>query len=313
MKRTAFLYSLSPLGKLLLLFGIVFIFAITISIVGLIAGSFLYNTPFNELTNFISNPNTATAISFLKFFQIINQVGIFILPTIFFSYLVSNSSINYLSLGKMPKLISVLVGGLIIYAVLPFNNYLDELNRQITLPDFLSGVEEWMKEKENQARELTELFLKTRSISGLLVNVVIVAVIPAIGEELLFRGLLLKLFNNLFKNVHIAVLLSAIIFSAIHFQFYGFLPRLILGVILGYLFVFTRNLWVPIFVHFLNNASSAVIYYLHYNGYIKISMEDFGTSSNVAYIIGSLLITIWLMIIIYQKEGTEIIIKKRLH
>lgn len=313
MKRIEFLSSLSPFGKLLLLLVLVFIFAVTISIAGLITGAFLFNTPFNELSNFISNPNTPTAVAFLKFYQIINQIGIFILPSLFFSYLVSNSSIKYLSLNKMPRLISILAGGLIIYTVLPFNNYLDELNRQISLPDFLSGLEEWMKEKENQAKELTELFLNTHSLTGLLVNIVLVAVLPAIAEELLFRGLLLKLFANLFKNIHIGVLLSALIFSAIHLQFYGFLPRLMLGLVLGYLFVFTRNLWVPIFVHFLNNASSAIVYYLHYNNYINIPMEDFGSSSNIVYIIGSLLITIWLMIIIYQKEGAEIIIKKRLY
>lgn len=313
MKRTEFFSSISPFGKLLLLIGIVFLFAITISFAGLIIGTFIFNTPLDELTNFIANPNTPTAVAFLKFYQIINQIGIFIIPSLFFSYLVSNSTFKYLSLNKMPRLISILAGGLIIYTILPFNNYLDELNRQISLPDFLSGVETWMKEKENQAKELTELFLNTHSLTGLLVNIVIVAVLPAIAEELLFRGLLLKLFSNIFRNIHVGVLLSAIIFSAIHLQFYGFLPRLMLGVVLGYLFVFTGNLWVPIFVHFLNNASSAIVYYLHYNGHINIPMEDFGSSSNIVYIIGSLLITIWLMIIIYQKEGAEIIIKKRLH
>lgn len=314
MKRTALLSSLSPIGKLLLFIGIVFLFAITISVAGLIAGKFLFNTQLGELTNFIANPSTPGAASFLKFYQIVNQIGIFILPSIFFSYLVSNTSIKYLSLNKIPRLISILIGGLIIYTILPFNNYLDELNRQVSLPDFLSGVEEWMKEKENQTKELTELFLNTHTISGLLINIIIVAMLPAIAEELLFRGILLKLLSNLTRNIHVGVLLSAIIFSAIHFQFYGFLPRMMLGVILGYLFVFTGNLWVPIFVHFLNNASSAIVYYLHYNNYINIPMEDFGSSSNIVYIIGSLLITIWLMMtIIYHKEGAEITIKKGLH
>ncbi len=86
-------------------------------------------------------------------------------------------------------------------------------------------------------------------------------------------------------------------------QFYGFLPRLMLGLVLGYLFIFTNNLWVPIFAHFVNNASSAIIYYLHQNNYIKISMDNFGTTTNSVYVIGSLLITVWLLMIVYQKEG----------
>lgn len=309
MKRTAFFGSLTPFGKLLLLICIILMFAIIFALAGLVAGMLIFNAPLNEISNFISNPNTPKAVSFLKFYQVINQIGVFILPALFFSFLISNSSFEYLSLNKVPRLINIFVGGLIIYTILPFNSYLDELNRNMNLPDFLSGMEGWMKEKEDQARKLTEIFLNTHSITGLSVNILIVALMPAIGEELLFRGVFLKLFNGIFKNVHVAILLSAVIFSAIHFQFYGFIPRLMLGIVLGYLFVFTGNLWVPVFVHFLNNASSAIIYYLHHNGHIEISMEDFGTSSNTAYIIGSLLITIWLMMIVYQKERADEITK----
>jgi len=308
MKRTAFFSSLSPISKLLLLLGIVFVLAISTALTGLVAGMYIFNVQISELSGYISNPDSPEAISFLKFYQVINQIGTFILPALLFAFLVSDSTYKYLSLNNTPKLISILVGGLIIYTVLPFNNYLDEINRNMSLPDIFSGMEDWMKEKENQARYLTEMILKTNSISGLLINILIVALIPAIGEELIFRGLLLKLLNNLIKNIHVAVILSAVLFSAIHLQFYGFLPRLMLGIILGYLFVFTGNLWVPILVHFLNNASSAIVYYLHDNGYIKISMEDFGASQNTVYIIGSLLITLWLLTIIYQKEGSDRII-----
>ena len=305
MKRIAFLSSLSPFGKLLLLFGTVLLFAIVSALGGLLAGMLLFNASFAELASYISNPVTAKAVSFIKYYQLVNQIGIFILPALFFSFLVSNNSVAYLAMGNAPKLISILVGGLIIYAILPFNNYLDELNRQMSLPEFLSGVEEWMMDKEFQAKKLTTVFLQTNTIGGLLINIVIVALVPAIGEELLFRGVLIKLFNQMTKNIHIAVLISSIIFSAIHLQFYGFLPRLMLGMVLGYLFVFTGNIWIPIFVHFLNNASSAIVYYLHHNGHIKVAMEDFGSSSNTVYIIGSLLITLWLMSIIYQKEGAD--------
>jgi len=305
MKRTAFFSSISPFGKFLLFFGIILVFAIPIALFGLVAGMLYYDLSLTEISAFVSNPVTIEAISFLKFYQVINQVGIFILPTFIFSFLVSRDSFNYLTLNRTPKFISIMLGGLIIYSILPFNNYIDEINRQINLPDFLSGVEDWMLEKENQANKITKIFLNADTISGLFVNVFVVALIPAIGEELLFRGVLLKLFNNIFKNIHVAVILSAVVFSAIHLQFYGFLPRALLGILLGYLFVFTGSIWVPIFAHFLNNASSVLIYYLHQNGYIKISMDNFGSSSNTVYIIGSLLMSIWLLMMIYQKEGAD--------
>lgn len=305
MARTALLSSISPFGKLLFLFGIVLLFAIISALGGLAAGLVLFDASFNELSSFISNPEGAKAINFLKFYQLANQIGIFIIPSLFFAFFVSNSVGSYLKINRAPQVISVLVGGLIIYSILPFNGFLDSINQNLHFPEFLSGIEDWMHEKEMQAKQLTELFLKTNTITGLLVVIFIVAVVPALGEEFLFRGILLKLLAQIFKNVHVAVVVSSVIFSAIHLQFYGFLPRLMLGIVLGYLFVFTRNLWVPILIHFINNASSAIIYYLHENGYIKLAMEDFGTTQNTVYIIGSFLITVWLMTIIYQKEGAD--------
>jgi len=305
MKRTAFFASLSPWGKLFLLLGLIFVFAIAFALAGLVAGMLIYGISLTEISGFINNPNTPQAIAFLKFYQVINQVGIFVLPVLVYSFLVSSSSFEYLSLKRVPKLISLLLGGIVMYSILPFNNYLDELNHQINFPDFLSGLEDWIIFKEEQARELTIIFLKANTISGLLLNIFVVAIVPAIGEELLFRGVLIKLLNSFFKNIHFAVLFSAIIFSAIHIQFYGFFPRMLLGLILGYLFVYTSNIWIPIFAHFVNNASSVLIYYLYSNGSINVSMDEFGTSSNIVYIIGSLLITGWLMMMIYQKEGAD--------
>lgn len=305
MNRTSFLSSISPLGKLLFLLGIILLMTIVSALSGLLAGSVLFDASLEELTSFMSNPSGSKAVGFLKFYQIVNQIGMFIVPAMLFAFLVSNNTFSYLTLNKPPKLISVLIGGLVIYAVLPFNGWVQEINTSITLPEFLSGVEEWMKMKEEQAKVLTEAFLVADTIPGLMVNLIIIAVIPALGEELIFRGILIRLFNDLVKNIHIAVVMSAIVFSSIHLQFYGFFPRFILGLLLGYMFVYTRNLWVPIFVHFINNASSVIIYYLHENGYINIPMEDFGTTQNVVYIIGSFLISIWLMIIIYQKEGAD--------
>ncbi len=290
------------MGKLLFLLGIVMLMALVSALAGLALGALFFDASLGELTSFISNPDGPKAVGFLKFYQIINQLGIFILPALFYTFFVSVRGEYYLNLNKIPTLLSIVLGSIIIFALLPFNGYLDELNRNMSLPDFLSGAERWMKDKENQARVLTEAFLDADTITGLMVNIIIVAVLPAIGEELIFRGILIKLFDQMIKNIHVAVLISSVIFSAIHLQFYGFLPRLMLGMLLGYMFVFTRNLWVPIIVHFVNNAASAIVYYLHNQKVTDVPMEDFGASSNIVYVIGSLLITLWLMTIIYQKE-----------
>ncbi len=303
MKRIAYLENTSPFGKLLLLIGLILLFSVLTALSGLLIGKLFFGTDFIELSSIIANPSTPEAIGFVKFFQVINQIGIFILPVGAYSLFVSTSADNYLKLDHKPTAVSLLIVGLMVYSILPFLNYMAEFNQNIVLPEAFWGIEQWMKEKELQAAHLTEIFLKTDSIGGLSINLFIVALIPAIGEELLFRGVLLRLLKEMTKSIHLAVIISALLFSAIHLQFYGFLPRFLLGLILGYSFVFTRNLWVPIFLHFVNNASSVIIYYLHYNGFIKISMENFGASPNPVFIIGSLLATLWLMIMLRQKEG----------
>ena len=303
MKRFGFLENTSPFGKLLLLLGLVLLFSILSALSGLLIGKLYLGVSLTELALLIANPETAEAISFIKFYQLLNQIGIFILPVAAYSIFVSTSSVSYLKLDEKPTALSLLIVGLMVYTILPFLNYVAELNQNIVLPEVFWGIEQWMKAKELQAAELTKVFLRTDTLGGLSINLFIVALIPAIGEELLFRGVLLRLLKEMTNNLHFAVIISALLFSAIHLQFYGFFPRFLLGLILGYSFVFTQNLWVPIFLHFINNASSVIIYYLHYNGFIKISMENFGASPNPVFIIGSLLATLWLMIMLFQKEG----------
>ena len=285
------------------LFAMVVLSALVFSLFGLLIGKLLFNLDLASLANIISSPETDEHILFIKIYQVVNQVGAFILPALLFSFFVSRSSSSYLYLDNRPNLTNILVMGLMVFSILPFINYLGEINEKMVLPEVFSSMEMWMLEKELQAKELTEIFLQTSTISGLLVNLFIVALIPAIGEELLFRGLILKLFKEITGNIHLAVIISAVFFAAMHLQFYGFLPRFTLGLLLGYAFVLTRNLWVPMFIHFVNNAASVVVYYLHYNGQLKVPMEDFGAVQNPVYIIGSLLITIWLMSIVYRREG----------
>jgi len=302
MARMAFLENTSVAGKIMLLLGLILICTLLTAFSGLLIGKLYLGVDMAALGGYLSEPETDEAIAFTKFYQFLNQLGVFILPVFLFSFLVSTDPMTYLRLKQKPKTIIFSVSFLIIFTILPFINYLEELNQGLQLPQLFSAVEEWIRDKEQQAAFLTEVIIKTSTFPGLLLNLLIVALIPAIGEELLFRGVLLKLLRDITKNPHWAVIISAALFSAFHLQFYGFLPRFTLGLVLGYLFIITNNLWVPVFVHFINNAAAVIVYYLHYNGYIKVSMEDFGSADNVVYIIGSFLLTLWLISIIYKKE-----------
>lgn len=303
MQRTAYLEKISPWGKLLLLISMIILAALVTSLAGLLIGKLYFDVDLITLSGYITNPETDEQVIFIKIYQLINQIGVFFIPVILFAFLVNPSVSGYFNLNKRPNTTNMLIMGVVVFTILPFVNYLGDLNQSMVFPESLAWLEEWMKEKEEQAMLLTEAFLQTNTIAGLVVNLFIVALVPAIGEELLFRGALLKLFTNISRNIHVAVFFTAFLFAAIHFQFYGFLPRFFIGLILGYSFVITGNLWVPIFVHFVNNSASVIVYYLHYNGYINVPMEDFGTADSPVYIIGSLLISIWLMVIVGRRKG----------
>jgi len=302
MKRTALLENISPWAKLLLLSAFLVLSALLTSLLGLLIGKFYFETDLASLADYLANPTTDRQVYFLKFYQLINQIGVFFIPVIIFALFVSRSVSRYFSLDQPPNTTNLLIMGVVVFTMLPFVNFLGELNQGMQMPDSLKWVEEWMREMEDQAALITDAFLRTSSIGGLMVNLLIVALVPAIGEELLFRGALLKLFAQITRNIHLSVLITSLLFAAIHIQFYGFLPRFFIGMMLGYAYVITGSLWVPMAMHFINNGASVMIYYLHFNGYIKVSMEKFGAADNTVYIIGSALITLWLLLIVSRRE-----------
>ena len=127
-----------------------------------------------------------------------------------------------------------------------------------------------------------------------------IAIIPSVGEELFFRGLLQRLFSEWFRNVHIAIFVTSFLFAAIHMQFYGFLPRMMLGILLGYLFYWTGSIWIPVFAHFLNNGSAVILSFLINRGTISSGYEDFGATENLFLIASSILFTGGLLYLVYR-------------
>jgi len=133
---------------------------------------------------------------------------------------------------------------------------------KIHYPQGLSHIETWMHQKENEAEKVYLAFFEDKSATGLLINLLVMGLVAALSEELFFRGILQQIFIKNKINAHVAIILTAVLFSAFHLQFFGFLPRLFLGLVLGYLYYITQNLWVPITAHFLNNAFAVVSVHL---------------------------------------------------
>lgn len=240
----------------------------------------------------------STNISLLKYFQIVNQIGLFILPSFLFVFLNQKNTINYLKLDTSSPFIQFVFSGVLILIALPFIGWLTQINEAIALPSWMSNLETWMKNSESTNLKLTQQFLSTTSIGGLLTNLFMMGVLAAVGEELLFRGVLQKLLIQGLKNNHLAIIFTAIVFSCFHLQFYGFIPRLALGVLLGYLFLWTESLWIPIFLHFVNNAFAVIISFLSNKQLINIDANSFGTTDNYYIIFLSLFFSVGLAFLI---------------
>ncbi|MEE4176625.1 MAG: CPBP family intramembrane glutamic endopeptidase [Bacteroides sp.] len=235
-------------------------------------------------------------LNFSRYFQTLSHIGLFVVPALAFAFLVGRRPLLYLKAWKRPFWQSLLISAVIMLAALPLVNYLMEVNLKLDLPPFLEGLEEWMRTAEEGAEEVTKMFLDVSSWQALLFNLFMIAVIPAIGEEFIFRGIVLRVLKQWFGNMHLAVWASALLFSAMHLQFFGFLPRLLLGLLLGYMFVWSRNIWVPVFAHFFNNAAAVIFYYLHFNGYIKIDIEEVGMGAGTIYYV---LVSVVLLIALF--------------
>ncbi len=130
----------------------------------------------------------------------------------------------------------------------------------------------------------------------------VIAVVAGLAEELIFRGCLQQIMQQIVKNKHIAVWVTAFIFSAIHFQFYGFLPRMLLGALLGYLFLWSGNIWVPIIVHTANNVIGVITAYLYFDTPKYEQITSYKIEHQISYIILSVVLSVLFLFVIYKKR-----------
>ena len=201
--------------------------------------------------------------NFLLAAQAIMATSIFILGPILYWYLIEKKPIRYFFNGEKRYQRFVLLTLALVLTAMVVNTWFTYWNMHLKFPSFLENFEKWAQAKEVDLKHLTELLTTFYAPKDLLVGILVIGMIPAIGEELVFRGIIQNLFFRSMQNIHIAILLSAFIFSAIHLQIYGFLPRFLLGVLFGYLYWWTKNLVFPIVAHFLNNTISLIMLFLY--------------------------------------------------
>lgn len=205
----------------------------------------------------------------------IQDIFAFILPALAAMALFYLRPLHVMGLDRAPSLKALALVVVFYLVSLPAMNWLVDFNGSMVLPSWLSGVDEVMRKAEDLAADATKQILDINTVPQLLSCLFVVGLMAGLSEEMLFRGAMQRTMQDSRMGVHTAIWVTAIVFSAFHLQFFGFLPRLMLGAWLGYLFVWTRSLWVPIIAHTLNNSTVVVMSYLSGKGIVP---EGFGDS-----------------------------------
>jgi membrane protease YdiL (CAAX protease family) len=286
----AALNAKSPVHQLIVSLLIVIVIGALLFYLLILAGSLIFKADPWVLGNpFIENG--LKEAGFIKYSLMVQTISFFLVPAVIILTKLNpgyKSSIMDIKTLRINDLMLVII---LAICTFPVTGLAGRLNSGMVLPDGLSGVGEWMRDKEDYADRLLDLIMTPETLTGMWLNIIVIAALPAISEELIFRGVFQKIFQNIFRSGHLSVWFISFLFSAIHFQFYGFLPRFILGLIFGYLFLWSRNLWLPVIAHFINNAVPVAGAYI--KGWEAVNSPSAGSiGKQITIVIFSLLIGI---------------------
>ena len=285
-----------PALQLIILLLYAFTFAFIFSGFGIVAAKIFLNYPIEQIVK-----NMSTDTELIRLMQGFVSTGVFIAAPLFYYFIFLRNDNVFKRVLDNPSLLHLGLGIISLFAVQPLIEILYNWNQQLSLPAFAQNIESWMRASEDSAEILTKKLLEMPTTAELISNILVVALIPAIGEELMFRGIIQQIFQKKY-SYHVAIWISAILFSAMHMQFYGFLPRLALGALFGYLLVFSGSILVPITAHFINNGAQVIITYMQQHKIIALTEEELETTPLIIKITFTALFTM-IMYFFYQKRA----------
>jgi membrane protease YdiL (CAAX protease family) len=259
--------ALRPYTKLLFAVLLMFMSYLLITLLSMLLALPLFSLTWTGLNAILGEGLTTADIALIKYFQITQTIGLFLLPALLLNYILFYSEERFLT-GKVvsrPYIILIIIVLLIVS--IPLISKLIEWNTAIRFPSWAKELESTVKQMEDERNDLTIRMLNNSQIQQLLFNIFMIAVVPALGEEFIFRGILQQLLAKWTRHIHLSIFISAMLFSAIHFQFYGFIPRLLLGMLFGYLFYWSGNIWLAVWAHFINNAFAVILLFIENTGH----------------------------------------------
>lgn len=223
------------------------------------------------ITNPMAYPGFRTALVFI---QGVTSIGAFVVAPLYYISRFEERNFSAYFNNKGLALFPAMLTAALVLVFMVVNSIFIEWNLNITFPDFMADFGEWARVKEDELQRITEFITSFEDTSYFVLVIFVVAIIPAVGEELLFRGLIQKSFTQITGNVHIAIWTAAILFSAFHMQFFGFVPRLLLGAFFGYLYAFSGNLFYAMLAHFVNNGFTLFMVYLYQQEVTQFDIEN---------------------------------------
>ncbi|MEP6612703.1 MAG: type II CAAX endopeptidase family protein [Mucilaginibacter sp.] len=250
--------------------------------------------------------NTLTAITslnmaaphFMSAIWIIQTAGTtlpILLAPLFFAWVIVRDVPDYIKPTIRFPWTLILITLAVMFLSMPLIEFLSNLNQKMVLPEWLK----WMKESEEQTQKLMEGMLKMNGLWDMLSNVLFIGLFTAIAEEFMFRGVLQTIFYRWTKNIHVAIWITAILFSAFHMEFFGFLPRLLLGLFFGYFVAWSGSIWTGVWAHFINNSTIVIVTYLFQQKVFTGDVNNQHVFNTIAYVL-SLVIT-FALLILYKK------------
>lgn len=262
----------SLLAKLLILFGLSMVLLAIGSFIGFGIFSFMTNIELGHFMDFQQNPTKYPQAWYaVMLLQVLSTPLPFVLVAVLYTRLIE--SFTPLQAVAQPKNLLIWIV-LLVISFMPFDSIIIEWNKQIHLPASFHNLEVSMQQSEKTAQIFTDYITNFTSPLQLLIAIVVIAGAAALSEELLFRGVLQNIFYKSWQNPHVAIWVAAFWFSFIHFQFYGFFPRMLLGAMFGYLYHWTGRIELAVLAHFVNNGFTVVMKYCYNIGVLKADIVD---------------------------------------
>lgn len=297
--RESLVSNKPPLTSLFLILAIVFTGFV---VIGPMIG-FAIAMPFYEgdfLADFTNNKLGANAFVPLMLIQgVTSFTGLVLLPMAYIRYSENKSIRNFFPEDSRLSF-GILLGCLMIVPFILTLSPITEWNMSVEFPESLKAFGEWARAQEDKVAEMTKVLTNFKSVGDYLLALFVIAVLAGIGEEFVFRGLIQNELWRSSRNIHVAIWVSAFLFSAFHLQFFGFFPRFFLGALFGYLYYWSGNLWVPVVAHFFNNGFLLTMVYLQGIGLSNVDMED--ESAAPIYLVAICAVAVFALLYFFKKQ-----------